>query len=107
MEISEDAGISPDQIAIDPGIGFGKSHKHNLEILNNLEHFNRLKKPILLGVSRKSFIGNILNLPPEGRLEGSIAASIIGIFKGCSILRTHDVNATCKAVKVAEAIIKG
>lgn len=107
IKISEAAGISPDQIAVDPGIGFGKNHKHNLEILNNLEMFLELEKPLLLGVSRKSFIGNILNLPPEGRLEGSLAASVIGITKGVSILRTHDVQATRNAIKVTEEIING
>ena len=71
------------------------------------EKFTELEKPILLGISRKSFIGNILNLPPEGRLEGSLAASTIGVYKGGSILRTHDVKETRNAIKVAEAIIKG
>ncbi len=107
IKIAEKAGILPDQVAVDPGIGFGKSQKHNLEILNNLEKFTDLGKPILLGISRKSFIGNILNLPPEGRLEGSLAASAIGVYKGGSILRTHDVKATRNAIKVAEAIIQG
>jgi len=107
VKISESAGIFPDQIAIDPGIGFGKNQKHNLEILNNLEMFIGLGRPILIGVSRKSFIGNILKLPPEGRLEGSLAASVIGVTKGVSIVRTHDVKETRKAIKVAEAITKG
>ena len=96
-----------DQIAIDPGIGFGKKQKHNLEILSKLEKFIELGKPILIGVSRKSFIGNILKLPPEGRLEGSLAASVIGVTKGVSIVRTHDIKETRNAIKVAEAIIKG
>ena len=107
IKIAEKAGILPDQVAVDPGIGFGKSQKHNLEILNNLDIFTDLEKPILLGISRKSFIGNILNLPPEARLEGSLAASVIGVYKGVSILRTHDVKATRNAIKVAEAIIQG
>ena len=107
IKIAEKAGILPDQIAVDPGIGFGKSQKHNLDILNNLEKFTELGKPILLGISRKSFIGNILNLAPEARLEGSLAASAIGVYKGVSILRTHDVKATRNAIKVAEAIIQG
>ena len=81
--------------------------KLNLEILNNLEKFTELEKPILLGISRKTFIGNILNLPPERRLEGSLAASVIGVYKGVSILRTHDVKATRNAIKVTEAIIQG
>jgi len=107
VKISKAAGIFSDQIAIDPGIGFGKNQKHNLEILSKLENFKELGKPILIGVSRKSFIGNILKLPPEGRLEGSLAASVIGVTKGVSIVRTHDIKETRNAIKVAEAIIKG
>ena len=107
IKISKSAGILSDQIAIDPGIGFGKNQKHNLEILNKLEIFKGLGKPILIGVSRKSFIGNILKLPPEGRLEGSLAASVIGVTKGVSIVRTHDVKETRNAIKITEAIIKG
>ena len=107
IKISKAAGIFSDQIVIDPGIGFGKNQKHNLEILNKLEMFIELGKPILIGISRKSFIGNILKLPPEGRLEGSIAASVIGVTKGVSIVRTHDVKETRNAIKITEAIIKG
>ena len=107
IKISKSAGIFSDQIAIDPGIGFGKNQKHNLEILNKLEMFIELGKPILIGVSRKSFIGNILKLPPEERLEGSIAASVLGVTKGVSIIRTHDVKETRNAIKITEAIIKG
>ncbi len=107
IKIAESAGIQSDQIAIDPGIGFGKTRKHNLEILKNLEVFGELGKPVLLGVSRKSFIGEILNLPPEERLEGSLAASVVGATKGVSIFRSHDVKATSNAVKIAEAILKG
>ncbi len=106
IKIAEAAEISPEQIAIDPGIGFGKTKKHNLEILRNLEIFLELKKPVLLGVSRKSFIGDILDLPPEERLEGSLAATVMGVVKGASIIRTHDIKATRNAVSVAEAIIK-
>ena len=107
IKISKSAGILSDQIAIDPGIGFGKNQKHNLEILNKLEMFIELGNPVLIGVSRKSFIGNILKLPPEGRLEGSLAASVIGVTKGVSIVRTHDVKETRNAIKITEAIIKG
>jgi dihydropteroate synthase len=107
IKLAEKAEISPDQIAIDPGIGFGKTKKHNLLILKKLEIFLELKKPLLLGVSRKSFIGDILGFPPEERLEGSLAATIIGVANGASIIRTHDIKATRSAVRVAEAIIKG
>jgi dihydropteroate synthase len=107
IKIAETAEIYPDQIAIDPGIGFGKTNKHNLEILKKLEKFLELKKPLLLGVSRKSFIGDILGIPPEERLEGSLAATIIGVSNGASIIRTHDIKTTRRAVTVAEAIING
>ena len=69
--------------------------------------FIELGRPILIGISRKSFIGNILKSPPEGRLEGSLAASVIAVTKGVSIVRTHDVKETRKAIKVTEAITKG
>ena len=106
ISIATSAGISPDKIAIDPGIGFGKTDTHNLLILKNLKRLKELSKPILLGVSRKSLIGNILNAPVEERLEGSLAATVFGMTQGVSIIRTHDVRATRRAVKVAEAIMK-
>lgn len=107
IKISEAADMNPDQIAIDPGIGFGKNQKHNLILLKNLDKLVQLGKPILLGVSRKSFIGNILGLPPEDRLEGSLGASVVGVVKGASIIRTHDVKETRSAVIIAEAILNG
>jgi len=106
VKISEAADINPDQIAIDPGIGFGKNQKHNLELLKNLDKFSQLGKPLLLGVSRKSFIGNILGLPAKDRLEGSLGASVVGVLKGASIIRTHDIKETCNAIKIAEAIME-
>ena len=107
IKICEAAEIDPDQIAIDPGIGFGKNQKHNLELLKNLNKLNQLGKPVLLGISRKSFIGNILGSPAKDRLEGSLGASVIGVLKGASIIRTHDIKETRNAVKVAEAILEG
>ena len=106
IDIAIKAGIDPRKIAVDPGIGFGKTDAHNLLILKNLNHLKKLSKPILLGISRKSLIGNILNVPVEERLEGSIAATVFGLTRGVSIIRTHDVRATRQAVKVAEAIMK-
>jgi dihydropteroate synthase len=106
IDIAIKAGIDPQKIAVDPGIGFGKTDAHNLLILKNLNHLKELSKPVLLGVSRKSLIGNILNVPVEERLEGSIAATVFGLTRGVSIIRTHDVRATRQAVKVAEAIMK-
>jgi dihydropteroate synthase len=106
IELAEDAGIDSKSIAIDPGIGFGKNLNHNLTLISNLDKFKVLDKAILLGVSRKSFIGDVLCLGPEDRLEGSIAAGVIGFIKGANILRVHDVGATVRAVKLANAIKK-
>ena len=106
IELAEDAGIDSKSIAIDPGIGFGKNLNHNLTLISNLAKFKVLDKAILLGVSRKSFIGEVLCLGPEDRLEGSIAAGVIGFIKGANILRVHDVSATVRAVKLASAIKK-
>jgi len=106
IELAEEAGINSKSIAIDPGIGFGKTLNHNLTIISNLAKFKELNKPILLGASRKSFIGEVLCLGPEDRLEGSIAAGVIGFIKGANILRVHDVNATVRAIKLVNAIKK-
>lgn len=96
------AGIK--DIIIDPGIGFGKTTEHNLEILKNLNKFKELKRPILVGPSRKSFIGNIIGLPVGERLEGTIAAISIAIFNGANIVRVHDVKECKRAAMVVDAI---
>jgi len=100
------AGIGSDRIWVDPGIGFGKSVQHNLEILASLESFTTLQKPVLIGTSRKSFIGKILDLPVAERLEGSLATAVIGLIKGARILRVHDVQETYRAVKIASEVLK-
>lgn len=106
IRTAEAAGIVSDRIWVDPGIGFGKTVKHNLEILGNLDFFASLQKPILLGTSRKSFIGKILDLSVVDRLEGSLATAVIGVMKGARILRVHDVEETYRAVKIASEILK-
>ena len=106
IQTAESAGIASDRIWIDPGIGFGKTVKHNLEILANLDSLVSLQKPILLGTSRKSFIGKILDLPVAERLEGSLATAVIGMIKGARILRVHDVQETYRAVKIASEILR-
>lgn len=98
------AGISANNILIDPGIGhgsFGKSQEQNLIVLNQLDRFRDMPFPLLLGVSQKTFIGNILDLPAEKRLAGSLAATSIGVMNGGKIIRAHDVKETVQAVKVA------
>lgn len=103
---AEFSGIPADQILIDPGIGFGKNLQHNLDLIANLHRFKKLNKPILLGVSRKTFIGKILDLPIEERLEGSLAAAVVGVLQGARVLRVHDVLETARAVKMVEEILK-
>ena len=99
------AGIKRERIIIDPGIGFGKRLEDNLALINKLHILGELDRPILVGTSRKSFIGNILDLPPQERLEGTIASSILSMAHGAHILRVHDVAAIKRAVLVAEAIM--
>lgn len=104
VKIYEDAGLSSEKIVIDPGVGFGKDYKENLVVMKNLQSFCTLGKPVLLGVSRKSFIGKTLDLPVTDRLEGSLAAAAWGVMKGMDMLRVHDVRETVRLVKVLEAI---
>jgi len=108
IKIAIKAGVDPQRIIIDPGIGFGKSLEHNLEILRHLSEFKDLGKPILIGPSRKSFIGKILgDLPVTERLEGTASAVAIGILNGANIIRVHDVRAMLRVAKTADAIKKG
>ncbi len=106
--LATESGIHEDMIIIDPGIGFGKTPEHNLEIIRGLEEFKSLKKPILIGPSRKSFIGRILDdAPPMERLEGTLSAIAISVFNGANIVRVHDVKETLKVVRVADSIKRG
>ena len=97
-------GVNRKKIIIDPGIGFGKTVENNFEIINNLNHFVELNFPVLLGASRKSFIGISLNLAENDRLEGSLAANVIGLQQGVKIFRVHDVSETNKALFIANKI---
>jgi dihydropteroate synthase len=102
---AQDDGIRPRSIIVDPGIGFGKTVEQNLEILKNLREFKVLGRPILVGASRKSFIGKILGTQPEERANGSIAAAVLALANGARIIRVHDVKATAQAIRVSEKII--
>jgi dihydropteroate synthase len=104
IELACAAGIDPDQIVIDPGIGFGKTVQHNLQILNRLSEFSVLGKPVLVGTSRKSFIGQILGLPVEQREEGTAASVSCSILNGAHIVRVHDVAKMAQVVKLTDAI---
>lgn len=105
IRLAVDSGIKEDMIILDPGIGFGKTFDHNLEILKNLNEFALLGKPLLVGPSRKAFIGKILgDLPASDRLEGTAAAAAIAIMNGANIIRVHDVKEMVRVARVADAI---
>lgn len=97
------AGVAQDALAIDPGIGFGKAIAHNYELLARLEELGEIGRPVLVGVSRKSFLGRELDLAADQRLEGGLAATAIAVFHGASIVRTHDITQTIRAVRIAAA----
>jgi len=107
IEIAEEAGIDAGQIIIDPGIGFGKSAEDNLKIIRHLAELRSLGKPILLGPSRKSFIGKVLNGPVDQREEGTLASISAAIMNGANILRVHDVGPAKKAAQMVDAILRG
>lgn len=106
VEIAHSAGIPDDLILLDPGIGFGKTVEQNLELLNRLAEIRELGYPVLLGPSRKSFIGYTLNLPPDQRTEGTAAALAIGIDRGADIVRVHDVKMMVRVARMTDAIVR-
>jgi dihydropteroate synthase len=106
VEIARKAGVSDEKIILDPGIGFGKTVEQNLELLNRLDEIRALGFPVLLGPSRKSFIGYTLNLPPDQRLEGTAAAISVGIVRGADIVRVHDVEMMARVAKMTDAIVR-
>lgn len=101
------AGISANNIIVDPGIGFGKTPAHNLTVMSRLQELKTLNCPILLGTSRKRFIGEVLNTPVDDRVEGTGATVAVGITKGVSIVRVHDVKAMSRIAKMTDAILRG
>lgn len=104
IRIAEGAGVASDRIVIDPGIGFGKTLEHNLSIMKNLEAFKALGKPILVGTSRKSFIGKITGTEVHERVIGTAATIAAGIMNGADIVRVHDVKEAVQAARMADAI---
>ncbi|MCW8907203.1 MAG: dihydropteroate synthase [Sedimenticola sp.] len=101
------AGIPRDRLLLDPGFGFGKSLAHNLTLLHRLSRFESLGLPVLVGVSRKSMIGALLgDVPVDQRLHGSVAAAVMAVERGASIIRAHDVRATADALRVAHAVMR-
>ncbi|MGN1013998.1 MAG: dihydropteroate synthase [Butyricicoccus sp.] len=106
VRLAKEARIADDKIILDPGIGFGKTLEHNLQLTNHLELLNQLGYPVLLGTSRKSMIGLTLDLPKDEREEGTLATTVMGVMKGCSFVRVHDVKKNRRAVDMTRAILR-
>ncbi|MCQ3936577.1 MAG: dihydropteroate synthase [Chloroflexi bacterium] len=106
VEIAVKAGVEEKLIILDPGIGFGKTREHNLELVNRLDEIRSLGYPVLLGTSRKSFIGFTLDLPPDQRVEGTAATVAVGIARGADIIRVHDVKEMARVAKMTDAIVR-
>ena len=106
MALLRDCGVTPEQVILDPGIGFGKTLEHNLELLAGLSDYVALNQPVLLGVSRKSFIGKVTGAETLQRLPGALACACLAVAAGVRILRVHDVRETVQAVRMAEAILE-
>ena len=105
VNLARKAGIKDEKIILDPGVGFGKTFEMNLETMNHLELFKNLGFPVLLGTSRKSMIGLALDLPVDQRVEGTLATSVIGVMKGWSFVRVHDVKENRRVIQMTEAIL--
>ena len=106
LRLAHAAGIRDEQIILDPGIGFGKTVEQSLVLLNRLGELRAMGYPILIGPSRKSFIGYTLDLPPDQRIEGTAAAVVVGILRGANIVRVHDVVEMARVVRMTDAILQ-
>jgi dihydropteroate synthase len=106
VALAQKAGIAESHIVLDPGVGFGKTREHNLELVNRLDEIRKLGYPILLGTSRKSFIGFTLDLPPDQRMEGTASTVAVGITRGADIIRVHDVKEMCRVARMTDALVR-
>ncbi|HEY6568730.1 MAG TPA: dihydropteroate synthase [Candidatus Limnocylindrales bacterium] len=107
LERALDAGIAPDALIVDPGFGFGKTPEHNITLLANLGALRSLGRPVLLGTSRKSTLGRLLDVPADQRVEATVATTVVGVMAGVDIVRVHDVRANARAARVADAVARG
>ena len=105
VKIAKDAGVKDEKIILDPGLGFAKTMEDNLMVMRHLDSFVRLGYPVLLATSRKSFIGHVLDLPPNERMEGTGASICLGIEKGCQLIRIHDVLEMSRMAKMMDAML--
>ena len=107
MDTALGAGVPPESIILDPGLGFGKTAEHNLELLRRLSELTALGQPLLVGTSRKSTIGLVLDLPVEERLEGTAATVALAIAGGADVVRVHDVKAMTRVARMSDAVVRG
>ena len=107
MDTALGAGVPPDNVILDPGLGFGKTAEHNLELLRRLSELTALGQPLLVGTSRKSTIGLVLDLPVEERLEGTAATVALAIAGGADVVRVHDVKAMTRVARMSDAVVRG
>ena len=107
IERALSAGVPRDAVIVDPGFGFGKTPLHNLALLRDLSGLRVLRRPILLGTSRKSTLGRVLDLPPEERVEATLATTALGIANGADMIRVHDVRPNVRAARMADAVVRG
>lgn len=105
VAIAHKASVPDDKIMLDPGVGFGKTYEQNLEAINHVDVLQELGLPILLGTSRKSVIGNTLDLPVDQRVEGTLATTVIGMLRGCSFVRVHDIKENHRIIQMTKAIL--
>ncbi|MBI3761013.1 MAG: dihydropteroate synthase, partial [Chloroflexi bacterium] len=106
VDLALAAGVAPERIIVDPGIGFGKTVEQNLELIRRLDELTALGYPLLVGPSRKSFVGYTLNLPPDQRVEGTAAAVALCIAHGADIVRVHDVGVMKRVAALADAVVR-
>ena len=106
LKAAEQAGIARERIVIDPGFGFGKRTAHNLTLLNHLSSLQSLGLPLLIGLSRKSVLGQVVGSAVDERIHASIAASVVSVMKGANIVRVHDVKPTVDALKIVSAVMQ-
>ena len=105
LKAATDAGIEEERVQLDPGIGFGKTLRHNLELLNRLDEIAAIGRPVVLGTSRKSFLGRLTGRDVTGRVHGTVATCVLGLERGATVFRVHDVAAVSDALKVAAATL--
>lgn len=106
VRIAREAGVADDKIILDPGVGFGKTYEMNLEAIHHVDVLHRLGFPVLLGTSRKSVIGLTLDLPADQRVEGTLVTTVMGVMKGCSFVRVHDIKENKRAIQMTKAILE-